>query len=297
MLNDVFTTIQVFLGSSYVNDIDLGTRIYRVYVQADQLFRSNPKDITQYYVRTQKQQMLPLSSIITLTRATAPQSINHYNLFRSTEINGSPALGVSSGQAMEAMEKISAATLPEGMKYEWSGISLEQIEAGSKAFIIFALGILFVFLVLAAQYESFSDPIIILLAVPSAMFGALLAQYWRGLENDIFCQIGLVMLVGLVSKNAILIVEFANQLQHAGESAREAVMKAARIRLRPILMTTFAFIMGILPLVFAEGAGAGSRHSLGTAVCGGMVLSSFVSLYFVPVIYIAVSALVRRKQP
>jgi len=297
MLNDVFTTIQVFLGSSYVNDIDLGTRIYRVYVQADQLFRSNPKDITQYYVRTQKQQMIPLSSVISLTRSTAPQSINHYNLFRSTEINGSPSLGVSSGQAMDAMEKISTAILPEGMKYEWSGISLEQIEAGSKAFLIFALGILFVFLVLAAQYESFSDPIIILLAVPSAMFGALLAQYWRGLENDIFCQIGLVMLVGLVSKNAILIVEFANQLQLAGESATEAVIKAARIRLRPILMTTFAFIMGILPLVFAEGAGAGSRHSLGTAVCGGMVLSSFVSLYFVPVIYIAVSAVVRRRQP
>ncbi|MBS1953198.1 MAG: efflux RND transporter permease subunit [Cyanobacteria bacterium SZAS-4] len=296
MLSDVFTTLQVFLGSSYVNDIDIGTRIYRVYVQADQLFRSNPENIGQFYVRSKKDQMIPLSSIVSVSRTTAPQTINHYNLFRSTELNGSPALGYSSGQAMDRMEEIAKKVLPAGMKYEWSGISLEEVEANSKTFIIFSLGLVFVFLVLCAQYESFSDPIIILLAVPSAMLGALLAQWLRGLQNDVFCQIGLVMLVGLVSKNAILIVEFANQLRHQGFEPTEAVTKAASIRLRPILMTTFAFIMGILPLVFAEGAGAASRHSLGTAVCGGMLLSSIVSLYIVPVIYVAVESVVGHKR-
>lgn len=171
------------------------------------------------------------------------------------------------------------------MGYEWSGIALEQMESGSKSFILFALGFVFVFLVLAAQYESFLDPFIILLSVPLAMLGALSAQSARGLENDVFCQIGLVMLIGLASKNAILIVEYANQLYERGLSVKEAVVKAATIRLRPILMTSLAFIMGILPLVFAHGAGAASRHSLGTAVCGGMVLSSILSLYLVPVVY------------
>ncbi|HEY9712523.1 MAG TPA: efflux RND transporter permease subunit, partial [Chroococcales cyanobacterium] len=295
-LSDVFTTLQAFLGSVYINDIDIGTRVYRVYAQADQLFRQNPRDIGQFYVKSARGMMVPLSSLVQVERTSAPQGISHYNLFRSTEIVGSTAPGASSGQAMKAMESIADKVLPQGMTYEWSGISLEQIEAGEKSLAIFALGILFVFLVLAAQFESFSDPFVILLAVPGAMMGALLAQWLRGLQNDVFCQIGLVMLIGLVSKNSILIVEFANQLRDRGMPIVEAAIQASEIRLRPILMTTFAFVMGILPLVFAEGAGAASRRSLGTAVCGGMLISSLLSLYIVPVIYVSLESLIHRRR-
>ncbi|MBY0545704.1 MAG: multidrug efflux RND transporter permease subunit [Candidatus Obscuribacterales bacterium] len=291
-LGDVFDTLGTLLGSSYVNDFDMGTRIYRVYVQADQEYRANPASMSQYYVRSQSGDMIPLSSLITVTKTTSPQNISHYNLFRSTEINGAAAPGYSSGTAMKEMERIAAKVLPLGMGYEWSGISQEEMESGTKTVLIFSLGLLFVFLVLAAQYESFADPLIILFAVPLAMLGALLAQWMRGLQNDVFCQIGLVMLIGLASKNAILIVEFANQLKrNLGLSAEEAVKRAAEIRLRPILMTSLAFIMGILPLVFATGAGAGSRHSLGTAVCGGMIVSTVLSVYMVPVIYVLVSSI------
>ncbi len=285
-LSEIFDTLQTYIGSFYVNDIDIGTRVYRVYVQADAKFRSNPGDITKYYVTSNSGEMIPLSNLVKLSETTAPQSINHYDLFRATEINGSAAPGFSSGQAMTAMQDLADKVLPATMTYRWAGISLEQMEAGSQAIVLFALGITFVFLVLSAQYESFSDPVIILVTVPTALFGAILAQYLRGLQNDVFCQIGLVMLIGLVCKNAILIVEFANQLKKEGVPAHEAVVEGATIRLRPILMTTFAFVMGILPLVFAEGAGANSRHSLGTAVCGGMVVSSVMSLYVVPVVYV-----------
>lgn len=300
-LSDIFDTLQTYIGSYYVNDIDIGTRVYRVYVQADSQFRSNPGDISKYYVASMTGEMIPLANLVKLSETTAPQSINHYDLFRATEINGSAAPGFSSGQAMAAMEKLAKEILPSTMSYQWSGISQEQIEAGSQAMILFVLGITFVFLVLAAQYESFTDPVIILVTVPTALFGAILAQYARGLQNDVFCQIGLVMLIGLVCKNAILIVEFANQLKKEGVPAEEAVIEGATIRLRPILMTTFAFVMGILPLVFAEGAGANSRHSLGTAVCGGMIVSSVMSLYVVPVVYVLkdsiANALFRRKPP
>lgn len=285
-LGEIFDTLQTYIGSFYVNDIDIGTRVYRVYVQADAKFRSNPSDITKYYVTSASGAMIPLSNLVKLSETTAPQSINHYDLFRATEINGSAAPGFSSGQAMAAMQDLADKVLPSTMTYRWAGISLEQVEAGSQAIVLFALGITFVFLVLSAQYESFSDPVIILVTVPTALFGAIFAQYARGLQNDVFCQIGLVMLIGLVCKNAILIVEFANQLKKEGVPAHEAVVQGATIRLRPILMTTFAFVMGILPLVFAEGAGANSRHSLGTAVCGGMVVSSVMSLYVVPVVYV-----------
>jgi HAE1 family hydrophobic/amphiphilic exporter-1 len=290
-LADIFSTLQIMLGSQYVNDFDLGNRIYRVYVQGDQLFRSNPKNLEEFYVRSRNGQMIPLNNLIKVQRTTSPQTITHYNLFRSAEINGSAAPGVSSGEAIAQMEQLAASVLPQGMSYEWSGISLEEKESGPQTIILFALGIVVVFLVLAAQYESFFDPVIILLAVPLAMLGALLAQWGRGLQNDVFCQIGLVMLVGLASKNAILIVEFANHLKGQGENALEAVVHAAQIRFRPILMTSLAFVMGIMPLVFATGAGAASRQSLGTAVCGGMLVSTFLSLYFVPVIYLIVGDL------
>ena len=296
---DVFSTLQVFLGSQYVNDFVLDNRIYRVYVQADKQFRANPRNIEEFYVRSATGAMVPLGNIVHISRIVAPPIISHFNMSRSVEINGVSAPGFSTGQAMLTMENLSKQILPNGMTYEWSGISKEQHDSAGQAGIIFALGIIFVFLVLAAQYESFTDPLIILLAVPVAILGALGAQALRHLDNDVFCQIGLVMLIGLASKNAILIVEFANQLRRKGLTLTNAVVESAGTRLRPILMTSFAFILGILPLVLATGAGASSRRSLGTAVCGGMIVSTFLNLYIVPTLYVLVNQWLSRggKRP
>jgi HAE1 family hydrophobic/amphiphilic exporter-1 len=234
--------------------------------------------------------MVPLGSLIRVEPTTTASTINHYNLFRSTEINGSPAEGVSSGEAIAAMEEVAKKALPRGVSFEWSGISKEQIESGGKAVVIFALGLLFVFLVLAAQYESFALPFVVILAVPVAVAGALGAQFLRGYADDVFCQVGLVMLIGLASKNAILIVEFANQLRERGASLTDAAIEAATTRLRPILMTSFAFLLGAFPLLVATGAGSGSRRSLGTAVFGGMLVSTVMNLFFIPVLYVLVEA-------
>ncbi len=285
-IKDVFNTLQVFIGSLYVNDFDYLDRAYRTYVQADAEFRNNPDDISKLYVRSQSGAMVPLSLLVKMTDTTSPATISHYNLFKSIEVNGVPVPGISSGQAIAEMERIAKQVLPRDMGFEWTGISLEEIQSGNLALLIFALGVVFVFLVLAAQYESLIDPLVILFAVPLAVLGALSAQLFRGLQNDIFCQIGLVMLIGLASKNSILIVEFANQLHARGLSYEKAVLDAALTRLRPILMTSLAFIFGILPLAFAEGAGCNSRRSLGTTVMGGMILSTVLSLYIVPVLYL-----------
>lgn len=287
-LSDITQTMQILLGSSYVNDFDFNNRSYRVYVQADSQFRSNPGDIERYSVRNSAGQMMPLSNVVSIREGTAPQTINHYNLFRSVSINGSPAPGFSSGQAIAAMEELSGRVLPQGMTFAWSGLSREEIQAGSQSIVIFGLGLLLVYLTLAAQYESLTLPFIILLSVPLAIMGALAAQWGRGLINDVFCQIGLVMLIGLSAKNGILIVEFAEQLRHRGLSIADAAVEAARIRLRPILMTSLAFILGVMPLVFATGAGQGARHSVGTAVAGGMLASTFLNLAFIPVLYVVI---------
>jgi HAE1 family hydrophobic/amphiphilic exporter-1 len=240
--------------------------------------------------------MIPLETLVTIRETTSPQVISHYNLFRSAEINGSPAPGYSSGQALAEMESLARRTLPAGIGYAWSGLSLEELESGGKSIVLFGLGILFVYLTLAAQYESFALPFIILLAVPLAIFGALLAQAVRGLQNDVYCQIGLVMLIGLSSKNAILIVEFAEQLRAKGMTIADAAIEAARIRLRPILMTSFAFILGVLPLVFASGAGRASRHSIGTTVFGGMIFATSLNLLFIPVLYVIAETLRERRR-
>jgi len=287
-IDEILNTLQSFLGSRYVNDFNAFGRTYRVYIQADQAFRANPADIGQLYVRSDTGEMVPLETLVRVSTTTGPQIINHYNLFRSIEINGAAALGYSSGQAIAAMERIANQILPNTMGFEWSGISLEELESGGQAPLIFGLGIVFVFLVLAAQYENFIDPIIILLAVPLAMLGALLAVSLRGFPNDVYCQVGLVMLIGLASKNAILIVEFANQLRDEGLSIMRAAVEAAQQRLRPILMTAISTLLGILPLVIATGAGAASRQSLGTAVFGGMIVSTVLSLFVVPVLYIVI---------
>ncbi len=293
-IDDVFSTLQTALGSQYVNDFNLQQRNYRVYIQADQQFRSNPKDIGKLYVRSQKNQMIPLSNLVTVTSTVGAQTINHYNLFRSIEINGSAAPGSSSGDAIKAMEQVAKEVLPAGYGYEWSGTALEEIDSGGLAPLIFGLGIIFVFLVLAAQYENYVDPFIILLSVPLAIFGALIAQSMRGFANDVYCQIGLVMLIGLASKNAILIVEFANQLRDQGLSITKAVIEASQERLRPILMTAFSTLLGIFPLAIATGAGAGSRQSLGTAVFGGMLIATFLSLFVVPILYIVIKTTTER---
>ncbi|HEV2117913.1 MAG TPA: multidrug efflux RND transporter permease subunit [Terriglobales bacterium] len=294
-LSQISDALQVYMGSEYVNDFDFNNRSYRVYVQADKQFRSQPRDIHQYYVRSDKGMMMPLESLVSVRETTAPQIISHYNLFRSAEIDGSPAPGYSSGEAINAMEDLAKKVLPLGMGYSWTGLSLEEIKSGGQSIRLFGLGLLFVYLTLAAQYESFTLPFIILLGVPMALLGALGAQAMRGLLNDVYCQIGLVMLIGLASKNGILIVEFAEQLRRRGLSISEAAVEAARIRLRPILMTSFAFILGVLPLVFASGAGQASRHSVGTTVVGGMIVSTILNLLFIPVLYVIVKSLTTRK--
>jgi HAE1 family hydrophobic/amphiphilic exporter-1 len=294
-LSQISDALQVYMGSDYVNDFNFNNRSYRVYVQADKQFRTQPRDIREYYVRSNKGVMMPLENLVTVKETTAPQIISHYNLFRSAEIDGSPAPGYSSGEAINAMEDLAKKVLPVGMGYSWTGLSLEEIKSGGQSIRLFGLGLLFVYLTLAAQYESFTLPFIILLGVPMALLGALGAQGMRGLLNDVYCQIGLVMLIGLASKNGILIVEFAEQLRRRGLSISEAAVEAARIRLRPILMTSFAFILGVLPLVFASGAGQASRHSVGTTVVGGMVVSTILNLFFIPVLYVIVKGLTTRR--
>ena len=294
-LGEITDTLQIFLGSVYVNDFDFNNRAYRVFAQAASRFRAEPKDIQQFYVRSATGVMVPLASLVTVSETTAPQVISHYNLFRSAEINGSPAPGRSSGQAIAAMETLAKRVLPQGFGYEWSGQSLEEIRSGGQSLLLFGLGLLVVYLTLSAQYESFTLPFIILLAVPLALFGALAAQALRGLEDDVYCQIGLVMLIGLAAKNSILIVEFAEQLRAKGATIVEAAIESARIRLRPILMTSFAFILGVLPLVFASGAGQASRHSVGTAVFGGMIVSTLLNLGIIPVLYVIVRTLTPGK--
>ena len=287
-LTAVFDSLQALVGSTYVNDFDFNNRTYRVYIQAEPQFRNSPEDLAGFYVRSANGQMVPLGTLLLPSRSTAPQAVTHFNLFRAAEIQGAAAPGVSSTEALRAMEQLARKEMPPGMRYEWSGIALEQLRSGSQTIFIFALGIVFVFLVLAAQYESLVLPLIVMMAVPLALLGALLAQAARGLANDIFCQVGLVMLIGLSSKNAILIVEFANQLRERGESVLEAAVHAAQVRLRPILMTSFAFILGVVPLMVARGAGAVSRQSLGTAVFGGMLISTVLNLLLIPVLYVLV---------
>ena len=287
-LNEITSAMQIFVGSQYVNDFEFNNRAYRVYVQADQRFRSNPQALKQLYARSRTGEMIPLEQVVQLKETTAPQVISHFNLFRSASINGSAPPGVSSGEALREMERIAEETLPQGMGYAWSGISLEETKAGQQSLYIFGLALILVYLTLAAQYESLVLPFIVLLGVPLAVLGALGAQWMRGLSNDVYCQVGLVMLIGLAAKNAILIVEFAEQLRDRGMSVIEAAVEAARIRLRPILMTSLAFILGVLPLVFASGAGEAARHSVGTTVAGGMFVSTFLNLIFIPILYVVV---------
>src|SRR3989440_2262942 len=295
-LSQITNALQVYMGSVYVNDFDFNNRAYRVYVQAEQRFRSKAQDIGQYYLRSDTGKMIPLDNLVTIEQTANPQVISHYNLFRSAEIDGSAAPGRSSGEGIAAMEALAKRVLPNGMTFEWTGLSLEELESGGKAASLFGLGLTVVYLTLAAQYESFVLPFIVLLAVPVALLGAIGGQALRGLQNDVYCQIGLVMLIGLSSKNAILIVEFAEQLRDKGMSIVDAAVEAARIRLRPILMTSLAFILGVVPLVFATGAGRAGRVSGGTTVFGGMIAATTLNLVFVPGLYVLVRSLMPARR-
>jgi len=292
--SQITAAMGTFMGSTYVNDFDFNNRSYRVYVQADEQFRRTAKDLSQYYVRSNSGQMIPLDNLATLKETSGPQVINHYNLFRSAEIDGSPAPGLSSGQGLDAMQRLFEKSKLQGMTFSWTGLALEEVESAGKAIIIFGLGLLVVYLTLSAQYESFALPFIILLAVPMAILGALGLVATRGLVDDVYVQIGLVMLIGLSAKNSILIVEFAEQLLAQGRTIIEAAIEAAELRLRPILMTSIAFILGVLPLYFATGAGAYGRHSVGTAIVGGMILSTVLNLFFIPVLYVILKSLLAR---
>jgi hydrophobic/amphiphilic exporter-1 (mainly G- bacteria), HAE1 family len=295
-ITQIATTLNVLMGSEYINDFDYNERTYRVFVQADEPFRMHASDLHSYYVRSDSGQMVPLDNLVTVADSSGPPVITRYNLFRAVEIDGSAAPGYSSGQAIAGMEKLAKENMMHGMGYQWTGLTLDEIESGSESLIIFALGLVVVYLTLSAQYEGFALPFIILLAVPMAMLGALGLVSLRGYANDVYCQIGLVMLIGLSAKNSILIVEFAEQLRRKGRTIHEAATEAAELRLRPILMTSFAFILGVLPLVFATGAGSLGRRSVGTTIVGGMLLSTVLNLVFIPVLYVILSRLLKRDK-
>ena len=308
-LTDVFDTMQTELGSVYVNNFDYLNRSYRVYVQADTPYRDRISSLQGLYVRsTNGGGMTPVSALIKAKQIYTSPIINHYNLFRSLEINGNAKTGHGSGEAIAAMEQIAKKVDPPGVSYEWSGLTLDEIASGSQSALIFALGLVFVFLVLSAQYESFVDPLIVILAVPAALLGALLFMNYRllmghlgfpfillagdpTLSQDAYAQVGYVMLIGLASKSAILIVEFANQQLAAGADIVTAAMRGAQTRLRPILMTSIAFVVAVVPLVFASGAGSAARHSLGTVVFGGMLISTVLNLVITPVLYVIVKSI------
>ena len=281
----------------YVNDFNKYGKTYRVYIQADQNYRVNKNSIENYFVQNKDGENVPLSTIVNIKQVSGVNTITHFNSYQSIAINGIHNIkeGYSSGDAIKALEQIAKTELPSTIGYELSGMSLQEKEAGNAAIYIFSLSLLMVFLFLAAQYESWMMPLMIMLPIPAVMFGALGANMFAGLLNNTYTQIGLVLLIGMSSKNAILIIEFAKELREKGETIIEAAIKASILRLRAILMTIFSFLLGILPLVFASGAGAASRQSLGTAVFGGMLMSTILTLILTPVLFVILQRLRERK--
>ncbi len=283
---DIFSTLKTFTGSIYVNDFNMFNRIYRVYIQAEAPYRAHKDNLGLFFVKGSNNAMIPITALGTTSYTTGPGTIRRFNMFTSTTISGEAAPGYSSGQAMAILEEIASKHLPKNIGVEWSGLSYQEKHVSGQTAYILALALLFVFLFLAAQYESWSIPIAVILSLPIAGVGAYLGNWICGLENNIYFQIGLVMLVGLVAKNAILIVEFAKDEVEKGNNAVDAVIKAAHLRFRPIVMTSLAFILGMLPLVFASGPGSASRQGIGTGVFFGMIVAITVGIIFVPLLFV-----------
>jgi HAE1 family hydrophobic/amphiphilic exporter-1/multidrug efflux pump len=294
-VSDVFDTLQSTFGALYVNDFNRAGRVFRVHLQAEAAFRSRPDDIRNVYVRSGAGRMIPLTALATVREVTGPEVVERYNVFTSARILGGPAPGYSSGDALRVMEEVAAQSLPDGYHLAWTGTSFQEKATSGSSAGVFLVGVLMVFLVLAAQYERWTLPFAVILAVPFAVFGALVAVFLRGLENDIYFQIGLVTLIGLASKNAILIVEFAQLKVQEGMSFMDAAVEGARLRFRPIVMTSLAFILGVSPLAISGGAGAGSRHSIGTGVIGGMLFATFVATFFIPLFFVWIAGRGRDK--
>ena len=285
-VSNVFNTLQAYLGSSYANLFNKFNQVFQVYIQADTPYRLEPKDIKDLYVRNRSGQMVPLGTLIDVKRVLGSELITRYNLYPAASVFGSAAQGYSSGEALNLMEQIAGSVLPPGMDYDWTSTSYQEKQVGHQAYFIYALSIILVYLVLCALYESWFSPAAVILVVPVALVGVLLALLIRDYDNNLYTQVGLVLMIALASKNAILIVEFARQLQEEGMSVVEAAVEATRRRFRPILMTSFAFIMGVVPLVFAFGAGAAGQRAIGTVVFGGMISSTLIAIPFVPVFYV-----------
>lgn len=284
-LKSVFETMQAFLGSEYVNDFNKFGRTWQVKVQADSIFRTKPEDIGRLQVRSLDGKIIPLSAFVKVEETLGPQRIDRYNMFTSSRVSGEPSAGYSSGQALATMESVAAQKLPQGIGYEWTGMAYEEKRAGGQVGLVFGLALVVVVLILAAQYESWSDPLAVILIVPLAVLGAALGLLIRQFDNNLYTQVGLILLVGLSAKNAILIVEFAREARASGAGFMEAAIEGSKLRFRPILMTSFAFIMGVAPLVVATGAGAASRQSMGTAVFAGMLGVTLLGIFFTPVMY------------
>ena len=294
-LQSVFNTLQTNLGSAYVNDFNIFGRTWKVQVQADEQFRSQISDIDRLEVRNANGDMIPMGTLAQVRDTVGPNVITRFNMFPAATISGVPASGKSSGQAVAEMQRLAGEYLPPQMGYQWSGVTYQQIAAGNLAPIIFSLAIIFVFLFMAAQYESWLIPLAVLMGVPMAILGAMLGTGLRQLDNNIYTQIGLVLLIGLAAKTAILIVEFAKQQREEGKGVIEAAETAALLRFRPILMTAFSFILGVIPLAIASGAGAASRVSLGTAVLFGMLVATISGVFLIPVFYVIIQGLVERR--
>jgi HAE1 family hydrophobic/amphiphilic exporter-1 len=295
--SSIFDTLQAYLGSSFVNLFNKFNQVFQVYIQADNAYRLQAEDLRNLYVRNQNGQMVPLNALIEIRRTQGTELLTRYNLYPAASIFGAAAPGYSSGQALATMERIAAETLPEGMAYDWTSTSYQEKRVGYQAYLIYALSIALVYMVLAALYESWTSPAAVVLVVPIALVGVLLAQLTRGYDNNLYTQVGLVLMIALASKNAILIVEFARDLhQRDGLSLTEAAVEATRRRFRPIVMTSFAFILGVVPLMVATGAGAASQQAIGTVVFGGMMASTLLAIPFVPVFYVALEGITERMR-